>query len=87
VRQPHRQSLEERRLELTERSTAQRAALAGSFAPLAAKAAALDRATAAVRSHPLLAAGVAAAVAVLGGRKVFGLVARGVTLFALLRKL
>ena len=43
--------------------------------------------TAAVRSHPLLAAGVAAAVAVLGGRKVFGLVARGVTLFALLRKL
>jgi len=87
VKDPHLQTLEERRLELVGRSTAQRAAIVANVAPIAARTAALDRALGTVRRHPVLVAAVAAAATLIGGRRLFGLVARGVTLFALMRKL
>jgi len=82
----HRQSLEMRRRELVERSAAQRSALGASLVPVAAKVAALDRAIAAVRRYPLVAVAIAGAVTLFGSRKIFSLLARGITLYTLLRK-
>jgi len=81
----HLQTLEMRRRELVERSTAQRAAIRASAEPLVRKAAALDRAVATLRRHPIISASVAVAVVLLGRRRLFGLVARGLTLYTLLR--
>ena len=80
------QTLEMRRRELVERSTAQRAALARGIAPLIGKAAVVDRAIGSVRRYPLVSAGLAAAVVLLGGRRLFDVVVRGVTLYTLLRR-
>jgi hypothetical protein len=82
----HRQTLEMRRLELIERSTAQRSALVANVVPLAAKVASVDRAIAAVRRYPLIAAAIAGAVTLFGSKKIFSLLARGITLYTLLRK-
>ena len=83
----HRQSLETRRRELVERSTAQRAALRMTMAPLIEKAATIDRAIASVRRYPVLVAAIAGGVALLGSRKLFSFIARGLTLYTLIRKI
>ena len=83
----HRLSLEMRRRELVERSTAQRAALRMTMAPLIEKTATIDRAIASVRRYPVLVAVVAGGVALLGSRKLFSWIARGLTLYTLLRKI
>lgn len=61
--------LEMRRALLVARSELQRAALAVTVAPLARPLAALDRAVASVRAHPLLAALAGGAFALLGPRR------------------
>jgi hypothetical protein len=83
----YRQSLAMRRRELVERSAAQRAALRANLAPLIDKAATVDRAVASVRRYPMIAAAVAGGVALLGSRKLFSWIARGLTLYTLLRKI
>jgi hypothetical protein len=80
------QTLEMRRHELVERSTAQRAAIARAVAPLVEKTAAVDRAFASVRRYPVVSGIVAGAVALLGSRKIFSWVARGLTLYTILKK-
>ena len=82
----HRQSLALRRRELVERSAAQRAALINGVAPLLEKVAVVDRAVGSVRRYPLVSAGIAAGVMLLGWRRLFGLLVRGLTLYSLLRK-
>ena len=82
----HRQSLEMRRRELVERSAAQRAALITNLVPLAQKVATVDRAVASVKRYPMVAAAIAGAVTLFGSKKIFSLVARGITLYTLLRK-
>jgi len=81
------QTLAERRRELVERSAAQRAALGAELAPMARKVAAVDRGVASVRRHPLLAVALAGGVAILGSRRLFGLLAHALTLYTLLRKI
>ena len=46
----------------------------------------LDRAIGSVRRYPLISVGLAAAVVLLGGRRLFDVVVRGVTLYTLLRR-
>jgi len=87
VNEKHRQSLEMRRRELVERSTAQRAALRMTLAPLIEKTATIDRAIASVRRYPVLVAVVAGTVALFGSRKLFSWIARGLTLYTLIRKI
>lgn len=87
MRDRHLQSLEMRRRELVERSAAQRAALGAELAPMVRKAAAVDRAVASARRYPLLAVALAGGVALLGARRVFSWVTRGVMLYTLLRKI
>jgi hypothetical protein len=82
----HRQSLEMRRRELVERSSAQRAALRANLVPIAEKVATVDRAIASVKRYPVVSAAIAGAVTLFGSRKLFSLVARGITLYTLLRK-
>jgi len=81
-----RQGLAQRRRELVERSSAQRAALIGNAEPLLRKAAALDRLVNSVRRHPLITGVAAAAVALLGGRRLFELASRAIALYALFRQ-
>ena len=80
------QSLAERRLELVQRSAAQRAALIASADPFARKAAALDRIVAKLRRYPVVLAVAGGAVAFFGSRKLFTLVTRALTLYALFRR-
>jgi len=80
------QELEMRRVELVDRSRAQRGALVAGLAPLAGKLGAVDRAVASVKRYPMLSAALAAAVVLLGSRKMFGWIARGITLYTLLKK-
>jgi hypothetical protein len=75
-----------RRRELVERSAAQRAALITNLVPLAQKVATVDRAVASVKRYPMVAAAIAGAVTLFGSKKIFSLVARGITLYTLLRK-
>ena len=83
----HQQSLEMRRRELVERSAAQRAALITNLVPLAQKVATVDRAVASVKRYPMVAALIAGAVTLFGSKKLFSLLARGITLYTLLRKI
>jgi hypothetical protein len=83
----HQQSLEMRRRELVERSAAQRAALITNLVPLAQKVATVDRAVASVKRYPMVTALIAGAVTLFGSRKLFSLLARGITLYTLLRKI
>jgi len=79
--------LELRRHELIERSAAQRAALRASVVPMVERFASVDRAVTSVRRYPMLATGIAAAVTIFGSRKMFNLIARGITLYTLLKKI
>ena len=83
----HQQSLEMRRRELVERSAAQRAALITNLVPLAQKVATVDRAVASVKRYPVVTALIAGAVTLFGSKKLFSLLARGITLYTLLRKI
>ena len=80
------QSLEARRLELVQRSAAQRAALIADVEPLVRKAAAVDRVVARVRQYPVVTAVAVGAVALLGTRRIFELATRVLTLYALFRR-
>jgi hypothetical protein len=80
------QGLAERRRELVERSSAQRAAILGAAEPIVRKAASLDRVVDYVRRHPVGTALAAGAVALVGPRKLFDLGTRALTLYMLLRK-
>jgi hypothetical protein len=80
------QGLAQRRQELVERSSAQRAALLAAAQPIARKAAAVDRAVAYVRQYPVLASLAVVAVALIGPRKLFDLGARAIALYALLKR-
>ena len=82
----HEQGLAERRRELVERSSAQRAALAAAAEPLVRKSAAVDRVIAQVRRYPVLSSVAVGALALLGPRRLFDLAARAATLYALLRR-
>lgn len=83
----HLNELEMRRHELIERSTAQRVALRASLVPLLEKTAAVDRALTSVRRYPVLASTLAGVVMLFGSRKIFTWIARGITLYTLLRKI
>jgi hypothetical protein len=76
-----------RRRELVERSAAQRAALITNLVPLAQKVATVDRAVASVKRYPMVTALIAGAVTLFGSKKLFSLLARGITLYTLLRKI
>jgi YqjK-like protein len=82
----HEQSLAQRRQELVARSAAQRAALVAEAEPLVRKAAAADRILGKVRQYPALVALAGGAVAFLGSRRLFGLVAQALTLYKLFRR-
>jgi hypothetical protein len=82
----HLQTLEMRRHELIERSTSQRAALVMLAHPLVQKTTAVDRAFSSVRRYPMLSGIIASAVVLLGSRKIFAWVARGITLYTILKK-
>ena len=87
MRDRHRQSLEMRRRELVERSAAQRAQLQANLEPLLQKTAAVDRAMSSVRRYPMVSGALAAIVTLFGSRKLFSWMARGITLYTLLRKI
>jgi len=80
------QSLAQRRLELVERSRAQRASLIASAAPITDKAAAFDRLIASARRHPVVTVLGAGAVALLASKRLFGFATRLLTLYALIRR-
>jgi len=80
------QSLEARRLELAQRSAAQRAALIADLDPLIRKAAAVDRIVGKVRQYPVVTALGVGAVALLGTRRIFELATRLLTIYALFKR-
>ena len=80
------QGLAQRRQELVARSTAQRAALVANAEPMVRKAAAADRILTRMRRYPVVIVVAAAAVALLGSRRIFDLASRALTLYALLRR-
>lgn len=80
------QSLEQRRLELVQRSAAQRAALIADVDPLVRKAATVDRLVARVRQYPVVTAVAVGAVALLGTRRIFEAASKLLTLYALFRR-
>lgn len=80
------QNLAQRRLELVERSNAQRVALIAGAAPLLEKGAALDRIVAAARRHPAVTVLGVGAVVLLASRRMFGLATRLLTLYALIKR-
>jgi hypothetical protein len=82
----HLQTLEMRRHELIERSAAQRAAIARVVEPLVEKTSAVDRAFSSVRRYPMVSGIIAGAVVLVGSRKIFSWVARGITLYTILKK-
>jgi Ni,Fe-hydrogenase I cytochrome b subunit len=83
----HVEELDLRRRELLARSVAQRAAIRASLEPITSKLALGDRAVAPVMRHPVASTAIAAAVTVFGSRKLFTLIARGIALYTLVRKL
>ena len=81
------QELEARRLELIDRSAAQRSALIAGVLPVADKLATVDRAVASVKRYPVVSALIAGGVVLFGSRKLFDWAARGITLYTLLKRL
>ena len=79
-------TLAQRRRALIERSAAQRASILEGAAPLASKAASLDRVIDYVRRYPVAAAAAAGAIALVGPRRLFDLGTRALTLYMLLRR-
>jgi hypothetical protein len=74
------------RQELVERSAAQRAALIAAAGPLLRAAGAADRVVSRVRRYPIAVGAVAGAVLLFGGRRLFDLASRAITLYALFRR-
>ena len=81
------QRLQQRRRELLERSAAQRAALVHAAQPLLRSAAVPDRVLGYARRHPLITGVAAAAVALLGSRRLLSLGTRLLTVYTLFRQL
>ncbi len=82
----HQRELALRRDELVARSAAQRRALVARLAPLAAKAAALERIVGTLRRYSVVAGVVGGFVAVLGSRRLLDLGSRLLTLYLLARR-
>lgn len=80
------QTLEQRRLELVQRSAAQRAALLMHAEPLVRKAAAVDRIVGKVRQYPVITALAAGAVTLLGVRRIFDIATQVMAIYALFRR-
>ena len=78
--------LAERRQELLERSSAQRAAIIAHAGPLLQAGAVADRLLSRVRRHPIAVTVGLGAVVLLGSRKLFDLATRALTLYALFRR-
>jgi hypothetical protein len=79
--------LARRRQALAVRCAVQRAELAGALQPAVHRLAALDRLVSAVRRRPVALTAAAAAVALLGPRKLLHWVLRVVPLLSLLRRI
>lgn len=82
----HQQDLARRRLELVERSAAQRAAIGRTLSPLVEKVAALDRIGATLRRYPVAVAAIAGGVTLLGSRGLLSWVTRALALYSLFRR-
>ena len=80
------QSLAARRLELVQRSAAQRAALVADAEPLLHKARSVDRIVQKVRQYPVVTAVGVGAVALLGTRRIFSLASQALTIYALFKR-
>jgi hypothetical protein len=80
------QTLEQRRLELVQRSAAQRAALFTHAEPLVRKAATVDRIVGKVRQYPVLTAVAAGAVTLLGVRRIFDIATQVMAIYALFKR-
>ena len=82
--------LEQRRMALRERSSAQRILIAETAAALAARGMVLDRAVAVARgiaARPLVFSSIVALAVVVGPRKILGWAARGAAFYGLTRRL
>ena len=82
----HQTELARRREELVARSAAQRSTLIASVAPLAGKAAALDRIVGRLRRYSVLAGVVAGVAALLGSGRLIELGSRLLHLYLLVRR-
>jgi hypothetical protein len=82
----HQRELAQRREELVARSVAQRNALIAGAAPLAGKAAALDRIAGTLRRYSVVAGAVAGVAALFGSRRLLEIASRLVTLYLLVRR-
>jgi len=82
----HQSALARRRDELVARSAAQRSALIASLAPLAAKAAALDRIARTLRRYSVVAGVVAGVAAIFGSRRLIDIASRLLKLYLLVRR-
>jgi hypothetical protein len=82
----HQLALARRREELVERSVAQRAALIAAVAPLADKAATLDRILGTLRRYSVVAGIIAAVAALFGSRGVLDIGSRLLSLYLLARR-
>jgi uncharacterized coiled-coil protein SlyX len=81
--------LEQRRMALQERSSAQRALIAESTAALAARGRVLDRAVAvarAIAARPLVIGSIVALAVVVGPRRILGWAARATAFYGLTRQ-
>jgi hypothetical protein len=78
--------LAERRQELVERSSAQRAAIIANAEPLVRAGALADRLLSRVRRHPIAVTVGLGAVVLLGSRRLFDLATRALTLYALFKR-
>jgi hypothetical protein len=79
-------ALSRRREELVARSAAQRSALIAGVAPLAHKAAALDRFVGTLRRYSVVVSVVAGVAALLGSRRLLEVGSRLLTLYLLARR-
>jgi hypothetical protein len=82
----HQTALARRREELAARSAAQRSALIAGVAPLAGKAAALDRIVGRLRRYSVIAGVVAGVAALLGSRRLIEVGSRLLHLYLLVRR-
>ena len=82
----NQQSLAARRLELVQRSAAQRAALVAEAEPLLHAVSTVDGIAARIRRYPVVLAVAAGAVALLGRGRLFTLATRALTLYSLFRR-
>jgi len=82
----HPIALARRREELVARSAAQRSALIASAAPLAGKAAALERIVGTLRRYSVVAGVVAGVAAIFGSRRLIDIASRLLKLYLLVRR-